>query len=575
MNADENAVKIFNQIAHGRESERMAALSFLDDPLQPIDRQLLRERIMQAVDGKYAVGQEVMEKDISIMWTRSWLVNALGRICKGDRHAEKFVRRHLDYTYEEGWWVRYWAMESLIKTEADDLLQLAEAGRKDHDPLVTMLASAVIATRGPKEEGEEALAEIEAALGTKVRRKTRDNGEEEYLEHTPVTWHALRALRVVPIPRMFDRLQEIVRQGKNHDTTYDAIVALSAATPSSPHAAAAAGVLTDFLRRNRSSAWYDGMRTAALGALGRLKAESAATVILEELSDDNPAVARAAAVALKEVVGIRTAAARVVEAASKTGPERAETLARALRWMERDAVVEELESVMVSGRPEHQEAARLLLSEIGGFAAMQKLRARTSAVAQYSAEMEKAEEKIRNLFETTIAEARAGFKLASMMDVAVFVIGLALVGVSAGIILARGGDLNSWAGIGLTGGTGVLGVVYGILIARPRKQILEAVDHLMHLKVVFLAYLRQLHQVDQAYTRRLLEDKPLGSEEAAQYSHMADATMRAAVEQMLAVREHPPRGRAAAGRHETERRAHAEAAAGNGKVGKGEGASVN
>jgi HEAT repeat protein len=560
MSADENALKIFNSIVHGREVERNAASAALDDRAHPLDRGFLRELIRRALKDTYYPGREDWEQDDSLRWTRSWLVNTLGRICDDDAAAAAAVRKYLDPTFEPKYWVRFWAFESLLATGPPDLLDIAKALAKDQEPLLRMVGLCVIATRCDGRQRDEALRKIEEGL----------DGDDYNLQ-----WASLRALRHVHIPQMFDRLYAILAEDRNDDITYDAIVSLSSATPGSPHAELAASKLNDFITRCRRRPWFDGMRTAALKALGRLKKESFATLLVEELADDNPAVAREAALALKEVVGIRTAAARVVEAASKAGPERAEALARALRWMERDAVVEELESVMVSGRPEHQEAARLLLSEVGGLAAMQKLRARTSAVAQYSAEMEKAEEKIRNLFETTIAEARAGFKLASMMDVAVFVIGLGLVGVSAGIILARGGDLNSWAGVGLTGGTGVLGVVYGILIARPRKQILEAVDHLMHLKVVFLAYLRQLHQVDQAYTRRLLEDKPLGSEEAAQYSRMADATMRAAVEQMLVVRERPRRGRAAAGRHETELRADAEAAAGNGKVGKVEGASVH
>src|SRR5262249_14213696 len=154
----------------------------------------------------------------------------------------------------------------------------------------------------------------------------------------------------------------------------------------------------------------DGMRTVALRTLGCLKVDSVAPLLVEELTDDNPAVAREAALALKETVGIRTAAARVVEAASKAGPALVEGVGRALRWMDRVSAVEELESVMISGSPEHQEIARSLISEVGGAVAFQKLRVRTTAIAQYTAEMEKAEEKIRDLFEASIKEARTGFK---------------------------------------------------------------------------------------------------------------------------------------------------------------------
>jgi hypothetical protein len=43
------------------------------------------------------------------------------------------------------------------------------------------------------------------------------------------------------------------------------------------------------------------------------------------------------------------------------------------------------------------------------------------------------------------------------------------------------------------GGAGVLSILYTLLVARPRDQVRDAVDHLMYLKVVFLGYLRQLH----------------------------------------------------------------------------------
>jgi hypothetical protein len=71
------------------------------------------------------------------------------------------------------------------------------------------------------------------------------------------------------------------------------------------------------------------------------------------------------------------------------------------------------------------------------------------------------------------------------------------------------------------------------LIAKPRQKVQEAVDHLMYLKVVFLAYLRQLHQVDQAYTRHLLEDeKSMAPEDVDKFSGMVEKTMKNAVQQL-------------------------------------------
>jgi hypothetical protein len=84
----------------------------------------------------------------------------------------------------------------------------------------------------------------------------------------------------------------------------------------------------------------------------------------------------------------------------------------------------------------------------------------------------------------------------------------------------------------VTGGLGVLGVVCGTLIAKPRQQVDAAVNRLMYMKIVFLAYVRQLHQADQAYTRRLLEEGALTAEEIRTFSAMNEKIMRSAVSQL-------------------------------------------
>lgn len=97
----------------------------------------------------------------------------------------------------------------------------------------------------------------------------------------------------------------------------------------------------------------------------------------------------------------------------------------------------------------------------------------------------------------------------------------------------KSGDLSSWAGVGLTGGTGVLGIVYGVLITNPCRQIRESVDHLMRVKMVFLSYLRRLHQADQAYARRLLDDAPITVEEVKGFSDTVGAIMAQTLRQSL------------------------------------------
>lgn len=348
-------------------------------------------------------------------------------------------------------------------------------------------------------------------------------------------WATVRALRVVPLvdTAIIKRMCAIVDQGLYTDATHDSIVALSQIPSNAPQAEEIAETLATYVARFR---WpmYDSMRTKALIGLGNLRVERTASVLVEELTDGSPSIVYEASRALEKVLGVRTFAVRVLEAATKTGRADADKFGSAPRWMDRLAVVEELEAAMLYGPQDQQDMARTLLSEVGGLQAFHKLRARTNAINQYMEALEKAEAAVRTLFETSIHEAQKGFRAAITMDVAVFAVGLGLILASAVMVLAFRGSLDQWAGLGagVTAGTGVLGVLYGTLVAKPRQQVRASVDHLMYLKVVFLAYLRQLHQADQAYTRRIIENEPLTPEEVNGFSAMISATMSNAIQQL-------------------------------------------
>jgi HEAT repeat protein len=380
----------------------------------------------------------------------------------------------------------------------------------EHEPadLVRRLAQAVLAAKGDV----EALKEIVS--------KADD-------------WATMRALRVVPLAGAVTRLCELVERAVYADDTYEAIVALGHVPRASSRAERAAHSLEVFIATVRGYPRFDEMRTRALVSLGQLGVLSSASLMLDEIVDDHPAIVREAARGLVSVLGERTAAARVVEQAIKAGRDQIVKYATALRWMPAVSVLDEIEAAMVSGPTEAQVAARALLSEIGGAAALQKLMARARSTDQYTQLLQAAEEKVRSMFETSLKEARRGFSIATTMDVLVFLLGVGLILASATLLLRGGGTLDSWTGVGVTGGTGVLGVLYSILVAKPRQQVRETVDHLMYLKIVFLGYLRQLHQVDQAYTRRMLEDEVVALDEVAKFGDMVGATMARAADQLL------------------------------------------
>ena len=71
------------------------------------------------------------------------------------------------------------------------------------------------------------------------------------------------------------------------------------------------------------------------------------------------------------------------------------------------------------------------------------------------------------------------------------------------------------------------------MIANPRRQVRESVDHLMLVKIVFLSYLRRLHQADQAYTRRLLDDEVVTVDEVKLFADLIGGIMDDTVQQQL------------------------------------------
>ncbi len=113
----------------------------------------------------------------------------------------------------------------------------------------------------------------------------------------------------------------------------------------------------------------------------------------------NPIIVRAAAVALEKMLGTQEATSKVVEAAtSAPSKDMYEVLSNALRFMKnREQVVSRLESIMNAGNGlggDIQDVARMLMSELGGTTAMQKLTERSTMRNLYNDQIKGADEKV-------------------------------------------------------------------------------------------------------------------------------------------------------------------------------------
>jgi hypothetical protein len=288
--------------------------------------------------------------------------------------------------------------------------------------------------------------------------------------------------------------------------------------------------LIDFIKEHRYTSKWDAMILKAIRSLGNLNVEMSVPILIEALIYDNPALNREAAKALSKVVGPKISTDHILEAFVKNDMKYLGKYANALQWINENSIVEEeLETSLVSGTPERQEAARKLLYKIGGPEAFHILRARKTISDEYIKIIKDIEDKIHGHFETTIKEARKGFKVTVRMDIVVFILGISLLAFSAYMAFVNSGTLENWAGISITSGGGVLAVVYGTLVAEPRNRVQKAVLNLMYYKVVFLAYLTQLHQVNQAYTRLILEEKKIESKEIKDYHDLIKKIMIAAI----------------------------------------------
>jgi HEAT repeat protein len=538
--ANLDAQAICRIMLEARETERDAVQeAVISGELKP-DRALLRTLVLQELTSRFYPGSEVegvgavneIYVDNAVARTRTWLVSILSIVADDDVPTRDHLKQYFDPQFETNPWIPYWIIFGMIRSGAPHTREVALTAADHPEPLVSMAATAILAQ---PVDGSGAAGRAEAEKWRQKILLGLESDDEKEL------WAALRALRLVHLQNTSAKIRQqvcaIVEKGLVQFTTYDAIVALSYVKPNSAAsidpAEEAAESLVRFIERNRRNPLQDGTRVKALRVLGELKVEKSEHTLLEELIDENPAVARAAAGALENILGARRAVGKVLEDAVEHGSASPNTLrayANALRWMQSQTdIAEELEAQMGSSVLANQETARQLLAEIGGPFAFQKLAAMKRSIEQFTAMLSRTEESVRKTFEDSIEKAKLGFRYATIMDWSVFIVGLALLGVSGALVLRSEGDLTNWVAPLATGGLGVMGILYTNLVLQPRRQIRDAVQELMRLQVLYMGYVRQLTEIDQAYTRMLLEDEKIDPDTVARYSGIIEAQMRKAL----------------------------------------------
>jgi HEAT repeat protein len=512
-----SAESIVETLIHGRQAERMEAQRYLESKSPGVNLGLARRLILEALAGECAPRMQ----DDPYAGARCWLLNSLSFVPTAGSEPEETLLRFVDEKHEWGYWPRYWALQALLRRDPPGLEQVCrEKVVRDSDVLPQFLGKAALAARDDQasiQELTDVLADDSVDAESEAKR-----------------WAVLRALRFVYLPLAVDYVVAIVddaaRKNTFADVTYDAIIALGNVPHDAQKANHAANALVNIITRSREFQYWDGMRIRAIEALGKLRVSHTASLLLDEVTDLNPSIVKEAVLALEQVLDAETLTARILERLTKDGNREA-TLplyAGALRFLsDEKPAVNRLESAMVSGPIGTRECARRVLSEMGGSYAVDKLTAQVEGAERYLRVLNDSDTRLRDMFEGTITEGRRGFHIVVVMDVTLFIAGLILLGLA--IALAT---IDKTLIAVLTASGGILSALYGRFFAKPRAQVEASVTHLAALKAIFLGYLRQLHQIDQTYARRMLEDEAPDATEAKAFTGLVENAMNAALRQL-------------------------------------------
>lgn len=157
---------------------------------------------------------------------------------------------------------------------------------------------------------------------------------------------------------------------------------------------------------------------------------------------------------------------------------------------------------------DEKNIARVILTEMGGYIAINKIKETQSMRDKYMEMTGHAQKQIENMFEKSITEAKNGFKVSLYMNIAVFILGFILIAISGFMAVFRNEE-DEWVGVGVSSGAGTLSMMYSLFFNKPSRKIRKSTNHLMRLKVIFLGYLRELTQLDQTFSKRLLDLDPI------------------------------------------------------------------
>ncbi len=478
--------------------------------------------------------RRVDDEEHSGSWTRSWQLSALVVIAGDDAESRRLIELYADRTQEPNRWVRYWtlATASRRKEFADWAQTRAEAIARDPGEHL-MLRCLAWAMSVDRKDAPDALAALLWALAggqapfPSAATYSFTAGEPP---PSPVVAQsaALRALRVVPLPQAFERVQAIVDDGPFASYTWDALTVLGRFGGTS-RAAEASHTLARFVAAKRRMREFYDMVGVAVSGIGRLGIPQT-DLLIAELESASPGVAYEAARALELLLTTPHAVGRLLDLATSSA-ERDDKLAAALRCMTRVGVVEHLDEQLRCGQTRREDAARRLLIEIGGSIAVDRAQVRRQDLESRRAVVAEFDTRQSN----HIKLIATGDGVATWISVGMWVVvfGIGCLAILAGLWVNYREGAEHFTGWAMTA-TGGLFTLLGKVGFQGRLVEVAGARAAARL-AVFNAFQRRLQQVDLVLAQRFIDGIQVSAEELGQLNKLIAAAQIETQESLLAL----------------------------------------
>lgn len=413
---------------------------------------------------------------------------------------------------------RYAKYTRFFSLLAADKLAEGQGRGAEFDALVKAIAT--------DEEGEDVLV-IAAALLIQQSRGSRaaaDELERRLLLYREQrfwkTWGALRALRECrPVPQLRDAVLEVCERSLFRDHRAQAVRALCVYVED----ARVAATLANIARTSPD----DFLRLEAVRSLERVRESTTAPTLLDALRDPNAEVRVRAAFALAAVVGSSEEGVKriVIRALEFTVDETSRKhLLDGVRSLEGQKIAADiLRTEMGSEDRQRARQAEQLLIDLGGSAAVQRLRERRATLQDLDKLLESSERVVRDSFQKTMKQAAFNYTFAMVVNAIIVGVGVALIAVAIIHVVGNPDRLESWV---VPGAAGVFGILVNMFLNDPRRNAREDLTALMNVNVIFLGFIRQVNQIDAAFKHAYIEDTGFGIEELAATVEKLDSAVR-------------------------------------------------